>query len=107
METTVHVKTKYYTGNTTLLFRRYADKSVAIQGVDPTDGSALFTATVCLPRPPRPGHVWLKGWSENEGIPEALEAAGIVKLTEQTQKTGYVEAVEAKLLVSPDTQKDK
>ena len=59
------------------------------------------TYTVCLWDPPPPlreGHVWLKGWSENEGVPEALEEAGLVELTGETWPTGYVEAQEAKLV---------
>lgn len=59
------------------------------------------TYTVCLWEPPaplRPGHVWLKGWGENEGAPEALEEAGLVELTGETWPTGYVEAQEGKLV---------
>ncbi len=47
-------------------------------------------ATVNLPEvnlPPR--QIILKGWSENEGIPEALEKAGLVKLTGETIPTGF------------------
>ena len=43
------------------------------------------------------GHVWLKGWSENEGIPEALAEAGIVTLTGKTVPAGYATAELGKL----------
>jgi len=60
------------------------------------DGEPEATATVALESAPparsRNG-VWLKGWSENEGVPEALEKAGIVKLTGETHPTGFCEAV--------------
>jgi len=60
------------------------------------------TVTVCLapdgPRAPD-GCVWLKGWSENEGIPNALEQAGIVHRTGETHPTGFVKAELAKILV--------
>lgn len=42
-------------------------------------------------------HVWLKGWSENKGIPEALEEAGIVELTGETVPAGYATAQLGKL----------
>lgn len=43
-------------------------------------------------RPLDQWEVWLKGWSENEGVPEALERAGFVVLTGETMPTGYVHA---------------
>ncbi len=61
------------------------------------NGEPLAIATVRLQEPPRPGHVWLKGWSENEGVPQALAAAGIVELTGEVSVTGYVQAEEGKL----------
>lgn len=46
------------------------------------DGEREAVATVCLDAPIiGPEKVWLKGWSENESIPEALEKAGLIKLT--------------------------
>ena len=44
------------------------------------------------------GEVWLKGWSGNEGVPEALQAAGAVRLTGRTCETGHVFAEHAELL---------
>jgi hypothetical protein len=59
-------------------------------------GQREYVATVNLApygsRPLAENEVWLKGWSENEGVPEALEKAGIVKLTSETMPTGFVEA---------------
>jgi hypothetical protein len=43
------------------------------------------------------GCVHLKGWSENEGLPEALVAAGAVELTGEVVRTGRVEAQVARL----------
>ena len=61
-------------------------------------GEPLFKATVAIDEVPPPGHVFLKNWSENEGIVEALIVAGIVELTGRTVKTGFCEALEAKVL---------
>ena len=43
-------------------------------------------------RPLGPDEVWLKGWSGNEGVPEALERAGFVILTGETMPAGLAEA---------------
>ena len=93
----VHIKSKYSDEMTELAFNFYDNGSTAITGTS-LEGEPLFTATVALDETPPPGHVFLKGWSENEGIPEALVAAGIVELTGKTIQTGYSEAQEAKLL---------
>jgi hypothetical protein len=62
------------------------------------DGEPYAMATVNLPdKAQEEGHVFLKGWSENEGIPEALEAAGIVKRTGLKLRTGFAEAEDAVL----------
>lgn len=43
-------------------------------------------------------YVWLKGWSENEGLPEALEKAGLVKLLDDKWPAGFTHAVLAEIL---------
>jgi len=93
----IDVKSKYINEMVELVFAHYANDSVAIKGIS-LDGEPMFTATVALDEKPSEGCVFLKGWSENEGIPEALVKAGIVELTGRRVKTGYCEAVEAKLL---------
>jgi hypothetical protein len=58
-----------------------------------------FAATVALDaRHVDPSHVWLKGWSENVGVPESLEAAGLVRLTGETCPTGFAQAQLAEVL---------
>jgi len=96
----IHIKAKYVNTDVALLVKHYvADESPAIVGYEHETGAPLFTATVCLPDPPAEGCVWLKGWSENEGIPEALVEAGVVRLTGRKCYTGYCEAIEARLLI--------
>ena len=93
----VKIKSKYSDEITNLTFNFYQNGSTAIRGLS-LSGEPLFVATVALDEVPPPGHVFLKGWSENEGIPEALVKAGIVELTGKTIPTGRCEAQEAKLL---------
>ena len=82
-------------------FGRYANDQIAIQIV--SNRGIESTATVALVNPKyqlgsgNETHCWLKGWSENEGLPEALEKAGIVKLTGDLASTGFVFAQLAKL----------
>ena len=93
----VKIKSKYTNEMVELTFRFYGNGSTAITGTS-LEHEPLFTATVALDEIPKPGYVFLKGWSENEGIPAALVSAGIVKLTGKTIPTGYCEAQEAQLL---------
>ena len=95
----IHIKTKYVDEEIALYVGTYRDGRTAIVGLNFRDGMKEFNATVWVPDEPAEGCVWLKGWEENEGIPEALVAAGVVRLTGRTCNTGYVEAVEARLLV--------
>lgn len=95
----VFIESGNFTGTAHLQFGKYGDGSTAIQGMSPT-GEPLFKATVALENNrPAEGCVFLKGWSENEGIPEALVKAGVVELTGRKAKTGFCEAIEAKLLI--------
>lgn len=63
------------------------------------NGYPYYTATVSLPDADlEEGYVFLKGWGKNEGLPEALEKAGVVKLTGRLVPTGFVYAQEAKIM---------
>ena len=101
----IYVSTKYCKGDVELNFSRYGNGSTAIQAFQ--DGEPMFVATVALDELPPVGHVFLKGWSENEGVPQALERAGIIQLTGRKIPTGYVEAEEAKLMEAAIAQAEK
>ena len=73
------------------------DGALSISLVDPLTAEPSATATVCLDRPPPDFHLYLKDWAQNEGIPEALVAAGIVTLTGGARATGQFMAREAKI----------
>ena len=63
---------------------KYHDGRTALQIVDANDGSTIATASVNMKGhlpPINDGAIYLKTWSENEGLAEALEEAGIVKFT--------------------------
>ena len=55
---------------------RYSNMEIALLIVEPgSNEDEYFAATVALvdARHVGPTHVWLKGWSENVGVPESLE----------------------------------
>lgn len=72
--------------------RQYGNGRVALQLVDAEDGSPIVTATVNLPDiPAGPNQVFIKDYAENEGMLAALLAAGVVKPTGDTVRSGFVE----------------
>ena len=90
---------KYSTGGY-VVFGRYATGEIAMQIVD-ENGEMQAKATVSLipygaPDPGEHG-VWLKDWSENEGIAAALVRSGIVELTGKTFPINFVAAKHATL----------
>lgn len=89
-----------FTAEGTIMFHRYRSREIGIEIIG-DDGEPQCVATVSLVPygAPHPGEygLWLKGWSENDGVPEALVSAGIVTLTGQTHPTGFAEAQHAEL----------
>lgn len=81
-------------------FGRYQSGEIAIQ-IFNRYGEPEATATVSLvpygAPPPGERGVYLKDWSENEGIVQALVDAGIVELTGEAVPTGFCVADHAVL----------
>ncbi len=90
-----------------VVLRRYLeDKSIRLDLIDAGDGEPVACATVCLAgeyAPPTEGHIYVKMWSENEGVLEALVLAQIVKDTRHRLSVGRYDARAAicKLLLPP------
>ena len=83
----------------------YEGGGVALEVV--SDRGVEYTATVNLDEHQLPkGEVWLKNWGGQEGTPEALEAAGAVRLTGQVMQTGFCSAQHAKLLFEVSEEED-
>lgn len=65
---------------------------------DVKDSSPIAVATVNLPDQPLPDdELFIKNWSENEGIYEALVKAGYIKTFHNVVATGYVTALQVKM----------
>lgn len=71
---------------------------IALSGIDPETGERLHTCTVNFPDiDVTPQCVWIKSWSENEGMLEALIKAKIGTTTGRSVRAGHVHAYELKL----------
>lgn len=87
-------------GDYTLFKGEYVKGGTAIMALD-SSGQQAFTLSVNLPSAPTPDedHIWVKEWSENEGIGEELQRRGIIEFTGQTSKTGYCDVRLARIAV--------
>ena len=98
----IYIKSKYVDEEVNIKFGTYSDGSTAIRGFS-LIGEPLFTATVTIPsEKPINGFVFLKDWSENEGIAQELVKAGIVELTNKRIPVGFCEALEARLITNSE-----
>ena len=93
----VAIKSEFCQAVVKLQPERYHNGQIAIIAYM-DNGERAFVATVNMPLPPRGNCVWVKGWSENKGIPEQLVEHKLIQLTGRTAKTGFTVAQEAKLL---------
>ena len=96
------------TGDYDLYVAEYVEGGTALMAVTPETGEEYFTASVFLPgRIQRdPNTIWVKSWSENEGIMEELVAHGVIELTGQTAGSGFVTAHEAVIQDAGNWNKD-
>lgn len=80
-----------YSKGGTIEFGRYGSGEIAMQVYRLGEAEATATVSLMPYGAPHPGErgVYLKDWSENEGIVQALVDAGIVELTGEGVSTGY------------------
>ena len=63
------------------------------------DGEPYMRPTVCMAphEEPEPGNVFIKDYSENEGIMQSMIDAGLISKPVRTVKAGFAEAHECRL----------
>ena len=101
---TFRLKTKYCDDDVYIQVARYHDKTIALRFLTEI-GEPVSVATVCLSHieeKPAEGNVFIKDWSENEGILKALQEAEIISEPVRRIKTGFCTAYECKFLLPFD-----
>jgi len=84
-----------------LVWGKYGNGHFALELVDVLDGSPVAVATVNLPSQNlEHNEVFIKDYSENEGMLDALVQAGIVEDTGRRVTTGYVTVPVCRVIVS-------
>lgn len=95
----IKLNMKYNKGEAELQWGKYGNGQTALQLFDPS-GEPLCTASVCLVNDQQaPNQIFIKDWSENEGVLQSLIDAGILSDTGFRIPTGYVEAAVCSILV--------
>lgn len=77
---------------------QYGDGSLAVTLNDAHD-EPVATVSAWLPEQPADGCIWVKNYSENEGVLDALVAEGLLEVTGRQQASGFVVLPEARVLV--------
>ncbi|AEL97979.1 hypothetical protein CL65_gp071 [Mycobacterium phage Patience] len=103
--TALHLLTKFCDDQVYIELAKYHDNTTAIRFVDVNTFEPVAIATVCLSKfkeVPAEGNVFIKDWSENEGMLKCLQDAGILGEQVREVATGFVMVQECPLLLSPD-----
>jgi hypothetical protein len=88
-------------------FRQYPNGRTALTLAPRGDRESMFVATVNVPEVPLgPNEVLVKDYSENTGMLEALERAGVVRATGRTVTQGFVAIPVCELLTGPPALKE-
>lgn len=94
------MKVKFKNWFCSLSFEKYRNGDTAIRLT--SNGEPIAVATVCLPSVKAgDGYVFVKDYSENEGMLEALIEAKIVSEPVESIPSGFVYIYKCKLLVEP------
>lgn len=84
------LKTKYLDQAVEIYPATYANGQLALELLDPETGERVVMATVAVGNKLPSGCVAIKNYSENEGMLEALIAAGLVKAPVDWIRSGFV-----------------
>lgn len=105
----IAVEIKYFKGKGHILAGEYPNGQLALQ-IFGNAGSGydepIAVITVAMPEAPDPGCIWVKDWSENEGMESWLVRSGLAVPTGKGLDNGFVQIWEHKLLFDPKTGAD-
>ena len=93
-------KIKFQDWECNIITKRYNNGRLAIELVEAESGEPVTVATVNLPDASlEEGEVFIKNWSENEGIMDTLIKANVIGPVIGIKHTGFVKATKHKLLI--------
>lgn len=96
----MRIKTRYIDADCAVSKLNYSNGRIALQLKDAVTGELLCTASTNLPDAPcTPGCTYIKDYSENEGVLDALVMAGIVSKPLAIQRSGFVDIPLCKVLI--------
>jgi hypothetical protein len=79
---------------------QYGAGQNALRLFDTLDGSLILVASVCLPDSEQDSdEIFIKSWSENQGVRKALVQAGIIGPKLESIPVGFTMATRHKLLI--------
>lgn len=95
------IKTPYYEGTVTLRWDKYmSDGTPALLLVETKMHEPVATASVSIAGSNlQPKEILIKGWSENDGIPQELIRLGIIGPVKRVVSSGYVAATVHDILI--------
>ena len=94
----VKISAKYLKEDAVIVKQQYGNGSTALL-LNSLDGERLATATVALDVLPEEGNVFIKDYSENQGILKSLQDAGVVGDVIRSVPAGFTHVHEVKLLL--------
>ena len=71
------------------------------------EGQPLAAVSVNLAEQPAEGCIWVKNYGENEGVQEAMIAAGVIELTGRSKRAGFIVCDEARIKMTPFEDEEK
>jgi hypothetical protein len=88
---TVHLVTRFINQTVALVWNRYENGRLALDFVNPVTGGTITRPTVNLPDEPLENEeTFIKSYSENDGMVEALTALGLIERTGRLVQSSFV-----------------
>jgi hypothetical protein len=95
---------KYFVGSVDLILSEYqTNGTTALVLRSSETGEPIAKVSVNIPDDlPAPGRIWVKGWSENEGMHDWLMSTGLATPTGRARSCGDAMAIEYELHGLPE-----
>lgn len=96
------IKVKFKNWDCVIKVARYSNNRIALKLIDAEDFQVVAVATINLPNMPlKDDEVYIKNYSENEGMVKALRKARVISKPVEYVNVEYVKILKCKLLIQP------